>query len=88
MSAAGTAVSAVGTAAGAVGTAAGAVASTAGTAISVAGQIASTAQPLVDGLGGVIGTGMQGLDALTPAVLKPGVVDLRGRVREGAGQII
>ena len=85
--AAGTAVSAVGTAAGAMGTAAGAVASTAGTAIGVAGQIVSTAQPLVDGLGGVVGTGLQGLDVLTQAIATPVVDGVKGRIWEEAGKL-
>ena len=86
-SAASAAARGVGTAAGAVGTAAGAVASTAGTAISVVGQVASTAQPLVAGLGSVVVTGLQGLDTLADAITTPVIDDFKDRVATEAGKM-
>ena len=61
-----------GPAAGAVGSAAGAVGSAVSTAIGVA-------RPMVAGLGGAVGTGLSGLDALMEAAITPvmeGVVEL------------
>ena len=86
-SAASAAARGVGTAAGAVGTAAGAVALTAGTAIGVVGQVAATAQPLVAGLGSVVGTGLQGLDTLADAIMTPVLDDFKDRVATEAGKM-